>query len=78
MLCVDHEIEEYIQSREAGIGYIRYVDDLTFYSDEEAELRLLFSKVQSILNAYRLRINGNKTESIHSVMSVQPSYIREI
>lgn len=78
MLCVDQEIEEYIQSREAGIGYIRYVDDLTFYSDDEAELKLMFSKVQSILNAYRLRINGNKTESIHSVMSVQPSYIREI
>lgn len=78
MLCVDYEIKEYIESKDERIGYIRYVDDLTFFSDSKSELTALFPIVQQILNKYRLRINGNKTESINSVYLPQPSYIKEI
>lgn len=78
MLCVDYEIREYIKSKNNRIGYIRYVDDLTFFSDSKNELTELFPIVQQILNRYRLRINGNKTESINSVYIPQPSYITEI
>ncbi len=78
MLCVDHEIIEYIKSSNISAGYIRYVDDLTFFSDSKSHLLELSPAVQNILNKYRLRINGNKTESIKAVYSVQPSYISEI
>jgi len=78
MLSVDYEITGYIRSTGRRIGYVRYVDDLTFFSDAESELSELFPSIQSILNKYRLRINGNKTESLRSVYLVQPTYITEI
>lgn len=78
MLCVDEEIRNYLEIRENPIGYVRYVDDLNFFSDSESELAELYPIVQSILNKYRLRINGNKTEAIHAVYSLQPAYIAEI
>lgn len=78
MLCVDEEIRNYIDKQNWEIGYVRYVDDLTFFGDSESELKELYNAVQSILNKYRLRINGNKTESIRSVYSIQPSYVSEI
>lgn len=78
MLAVDEEIRSFLASRPERIGYIRYVDDLTFFSDSESELTALYPAVQSILNQYRLRINGNKTETIHSVYATQPSYVLEL
>lgn len=78
MLCVDEEIRAYLETRKNPIGYIRYVDDLNFFSDSESELAELYPIIQSILNKYRLRINGNKTEAIHAVYGLQPAYIAEI
>lgn len=78
MLCVDEEIRNYLSTRQNPVGYIRYVDDLTFYSDSEAELTALYPAVQSILNQYRLRINGNKTEAIRSLYTILPSYLTEL
>ena len=40
----------------------RYVDDMTFYSDDQQELDSMVISVQKILTNYRLRINGNKVE----------------
>lgn len=60
MLCVDYDIREVIGQRK--IGYIRYVDDMTFYSDNQQELEDMTVQVQKILTKYRLRINGNKVE----------------
>ncbi|MGM9618662.1 MAG: RNA-directed DNA polymerase [Oscillospiraceae bacterium] len=78
MLCVDEEIRQFLQTRPSPVGYVRYVDDLTFFCDSEGELAALYPAVQSILNQYRLRINGNKTESIHAVYGSQPSYLTEL
>ncbi|MEJ8775815.1 reverse transcriptase domain-containing protein [Blautia sp. HCN-1074] len=60
MLCVDYDIREMIGQKK--IGYIRYVDDMTFYSDNQQELEDMVMQVQKILTKYRLRINGNKVE----------------
>ena len=78
MLCVDYEINEYINTRKLDIGYIRYVDDLTFFSDSKECLSEIFAVVQNVLNKYRLRINGSKTEHSESVLLKQQSYIEEI
>ena len=78
MLCVDEEIRTYLNNREHSIGYVRYVDDLTFFSDSESELAELYPVIQSILNQYRLRINGNKTETTHAVYDTQPAYVNEL
>lgn len=78
MLCVDEEIRTYLKKRENPIGYIRYVDDLNFFSDSESELAELYPVIQSILNQYRLRINGNKTEAIHAVYASQVTYLAEL
>ena len=78
MLCVDEEIRTYLKNCKSPVGYVRYVDDLNFFSDSESELAELYPAIQSILNKYRLRINGNKTESIHSVYTSQVAYLAEV
>lgn len=78
MLVADEEIRQLLQSYSEPVSYIRYVDDLTFFSDSESELAALFPAIQGILNRYRLRINGNKTETMHSVFSSQPVYLSEL
>ncbi len=60
MLCVDYLIRGEIAGQE--IGYIRYVDDMTFFSDSKQKLEQMEIAVQRILNRFRLRINGNKTK----------------
>lgn len=60
MLCVDYEINNVIGE---NISYIRYVDDLTFFSDSLEEIYSKLPLVQRVLNKYRLRINNNKTET---------------
>lgn len=60
MLCVDYQISKRISNKD--IGYIRYVDDLTFFSNSKEKLDELKADIQKILNEFRLRINGNKTE----------------
>ncbi len=76
MLCVDFEIRK--QTKDLDIGYIRYVDDLSFYSDSKDELEKVKSIVQKILNNYRLRINGNKTEITKNIYEQQQIYYTEI
>lgn len=78
MLCIDHEIKEYLAKEHKDIAYIRYVDDLSFFSDSKDSLTETSMAVQNILNKYRLRINGNKTENINCIFVEQPSYIDEI
>lgn len=60
MLCVDYLIGKEIAGKE--VSYIRYVDDITFFSDSRQELEQAVAACQRILNRFRLRINGNKTE----------------
>lgn len=60
MLCVDYEISE--KMKDKNMDYIRYVDDMVFFSDSKQELESMVSDVQRILGKYRLRINGSKTE----------------
>ena len=62
MLSVDYEINKKISEDNLDISYIRYVDDLTFFSNSKENLNELKYQVQKILNDFRLRINGNKTE----------------
>ena len=69
MLCVDEEIRTYLKNCKNPVGYVRYVDDLNFFSDSESELAELYPAIQSILNKYRLRINGNKTEAFRHCVS---------
>ncbi|MEG0577724.1 MAG: RNA-directed DNA polymerase [Bacilli bacterium] len=75
MLAVDEEIRENIKDSE--IGYIRYVDDMTFFSDDKNKLEAVYSKAQKILNKYRLRVNGTKTEFNHNYEKTYSSTNRE-
>lgn len=59
MLCVDYDISERIEDKD--MNYIRYVDDMVFFSDSKQDLESVVSEVQKILGKYRLRINGAKT-----------------
>lgn len=76
MLSVDDEIRKMIEKED--IGYIRYVDDLTFFSDSKEKLENVNMKVQQILNQYRLRINGNKTDITRSIYNVSWNDMEEI
>ena len=78
MLCIDEEIRSHLRKCKSPVEYVRYVDDVTFFSDSESELTALYPAIQSILNQYRLRINGNKTETIHTMFSSQPTYLTEL
>lgn len=66
MLCVDWEISDKI--KEQDMGYIRYVDDMVFFSDSKQQLESIVSEVQRIIGKYRLRINGTKTEHCSNVL----------
>ncbi len=70
MLCVDYEINNVIGD---GVSYVRYVDDLTFFSDSLEKIYSKLPLVQRILNKYRLRINNNKTEIQKSIYNM--SYV---
>lgn len=70
MLCVDYEINNVIGDE---VTYIRYVDDLTFFSDSLEEIYSKLPLVQRVLNKYRLRINNNKTETQKSIYNM--SYV---
>lgn len=59
MLCVDYDISEKLEDKD--MSYIRYVDDMVFFSDSKQDLESVISDVQRILGKYRLRINGAKT-----------------
>ncbi len=59
MLCVDYDISEKLEGKD--MSYIRYVDDMVFFSDSIQDLESVVSDVQRILGQYRLRINGTKT-----------------
>ena len=76
MLCVDHKIKEYIKDK--SITYIRYVDDFSFFSNSRELLDDLKSQVQQILNEFRLRINGNKTEVIPCVLDTPSTNLEDI
>lgn len=65
MLCVDYKIKNLI--KDLNVSYIRYVDDFTFFSNSKEQLEDLKIKIQQILNEFRLRINGNKTEIIQCI-----------
>ncbi len=69
MLCVDYDIIQKIETKE--MDYIRYVDDMVFFSDSKQELEEIVSDVQRILGKYRLRINGTKT--LYYINSVSPA-----
>lgn len=70
MLCVDYEINKIIGN---DVTYIRYVDDMTFFSDSLDEIYSKLPLVQRVLNKYRLRINNNKTEAQASIYNM--SYV---
>ena len=70
MLCVDYEIKNIIGD---DVTYIRYVDDMTFFSDSLEEIYAKLPLVQRVLNKYRLRINNNKTEAQKSIYNM--SYV---
>lgn len=68
MLCVDYEISNYIE--ELDVGYIRYVDDFTFFSDSKELLINITNYVQKVLNKYKLRINHSKTKISENVIFI--------
>lgn len=76
MLCVDEKIRQEIQGEDAG--YIRYVDDLALFADSSEMLEKYKVKVQKILNDFRLRINGNKTEIFRNARNGQLTNLDEI
>lgn len=76
MLCVDYQINNLIAGK--NISYVRYVDDFTFFSNSQELLEDLKFQVQQILNGFRLRINGNKTEILPCVFDYPTIDIEEL
>lgn len=76
MLCVDARIRQELLGE--AVGYIRYVDDLTLFADTRETLEKYKVKVQKILNDFRLRINGNKTEIFRNARNSQLTNLSEI
>lgn len=76
MLCVDNRIKEVFAAED--IGYIRYVDDLTFFSDSKETLQRIPGQVQKILNEFRLRLNSNKNELFSNAIRIQATDLLEI
>lgn len=76
MLCVDNEINTLIQNK--NISYVRYVDDFTFFSNSQELLEDLKLQIQQILNHFRLRINGNKTEILPCIFDYPKVDIEEL
>lgn len=70
MLCVDYEIKQVLGDE---MEYIRYVDDMTFFSDSLEKIYSKLPDIQKVLNKYRLRINHNKTEANKSIYNM--SYV---
>lgn len=76
MLCVDAKVRGCVDANK--IGYIRYVDDLTFFADSQEELIKMEFDIQKVLNVFRLRVNGNKTNIFRNATSRQLTNIEEI
>ena len=58
---IDKQVSERILTSHK-VGYIRNVDDMTFYSDSKEELESIFNTVQILLSEYQLPINDGKTQ----------------
>ena len=67
MLSIDFEIKEIIGEE---VEYVRYVDDLSFFSDSYEVISTKIPLVQKLLNKYRLRINNDKTEKHQSIYDI--------
>ncbi len=76
MLAIDEKIKK--EALTEDVGYIRYVDDLTFFSDSKEKLQNVLFKVQKILNYFRLRINVNKNELFNNARKIQNTDLIEI
>ena len=76
MLCVDEKIRKRVDT--SKIGYIRYVDDLTFFADSQEVLIKTEMDIQKVLNEFRLRVNGNKTNVFKNAVSKQLTNVEEI
>lgn len=76
MLCVDYEISDHI--KDLDIGYIRYVDDFTFFSDSKEQLFTITNYVQKVLNKYKLRINHSKTKINENIKFIDSLYFNSI
>ena len=78
LTAVDKRIMELITCGGEKIGYTRYVDDMTFFSDSKQNLEELLPKIQFILNDFRLRINSNKTTISSSVHYYDTTDLKQI
>ena len=76
LLCVDYQVGNLLKGKD--ISYIRYVDDFTFFSNSQESLDDLKIQLQQILNEYRLRINGNKTQLVPCVFDYPKVDMEEI
>ena len=77
MCEIDKKIFECILNGDR-LGYLRNVDDLTFYSDSKEKLESVFNKVQIILNEYKLSINDNKTRIESCAFEYEESMLSDL
>lgn len=61
MSKIDREMLSYIHDNNFDVSYVRYVDDIEMYSDNEQYLESCLSKIEKLLLKYKLDINHNKT-----------------
>ena len=76
MLSIDYEIKKYINGK--GVEYIRYVDDLTFFSDSLESLQLTKIFIQQLLSRSKLIINQNKTVITENILDSNSINFNEI
>ncbi|WP_031546372.1 RNA-directed DNA polymerase [Salinicoccus luteus] len=76
-IFLDSKIHEVI-NKNKKTTYIRYVDDMTFYSNDVAELEVILREVQNILKIYNLSIKEEKTKIDKGFKPRKESRIYEI
>ena len=78
LMCeIDKQIVERI-IKGNKIGYLRNVDDMTFYSDSKESLEFVYNKIQIILGEYKLSINDNKTKFGQCAFEYEESMLSDL
>ena len=78
MCEIDKKILDYIANNHEKIGYVRNVDDFTFYSDSKEKLEEIFIKIQLLLSEYKLSINEEKTKILPCAFEYEESMLDDI
>lgn len=78
LVKINEELEELSVANNDVFTFVHYVDDYEFYFRNEHDIHLVKNKIVEIFEAYRLKINENKTIIIqypyHTIVDLKGEY----